>query len=73
MTGVSGPEVRRRGVVAEFDARSGLGAIEDADGETYLFHCLGIADGGREIEVGLDVGFDVLAKFGRYEAHRIGP
>lgn len=63
----------RRGVVADFDVDSGLGTIVDAEGKRYGFHCLEIADGSRDIDVGLDVGFLPLAKFGRHEARRIGP
>ncbi|WP_420450376.1 cold shock domain-containing protein [Ilumatobacter sp.] len=59
---------RRRGTVAEFDAGSGLGVVEAADGSRYAFHCVEIADGSREVEVGAAVSFDLLAKFGRYEA-----
>lgn len=73
MTGARGPGHRYRGVVSEFDAGLGLGTIEDSDGNAYPFHCLAIVDGSREIEVGLDVGFEVLPKLGRYEACRIGP
>ena len=64
---------RRRGVVAEFDAERGLGTIVTADGRRYPFHCVQIADGSRDIDVGLEVGFDVLPKLGRYEAARIAP
>lgn len=58
----------RRGVVTSFDERAGLGSIDGADGTAYPFHCIEIADGSRTIEVGTDVCFDVLAKFGRWEA-----
>ena len=30
----------------------------------YLFHCVEIADGTRTIDVGADVEFDVMVKFG---------
>lgn len=63
----------RRGTVAAFDAQRGLGTVTDADGEMFTFHCIEIADGTRDIEVGADVSFDLLAKFGRYEAANIRP
>jgi len=58
------------GTVAEFDADIGLGVI-DTDGVRYPFHCIEIADGSRDIAVGVDVTFEVLCKFGRYEAASI--
>ena len=61
----------RRGVVAAFDERSGLGTIDGVDGSTYAFHCIEIADGSRSIAVGVDVSFDLLAKLGRWEAANI--
>ena len=43
------------------------------DGEPYPFHCVSIADGTRNIEVGgASVQFDVLLKLGRSEAGHIG-
>ncbi len=59
------------GVVADFDAVVGLGSIERSDGLRFEFHCIEIADGSREIGIGTRVSFDVLAKFGRYEAANI--
>ena len=58
------------GNVVEFDADVGLGAI-DADGARYPFHCIEIADGSRDIPVGTAVRFELLCKFGRYEAASI--
>jgi CspA family cold shock protein len=58
------------GTVVEFDALVGLGVIE-ADDVAYPFHCIEIADGSRDIAVGAEVIFEVLAKFGRYEAASI--
>jgi cold shock CspA family protein len=60
--------VTNRGEVAEFDAAVGLGVIEALTGERLVFHCIEIADGSRDISVGAPVSFDLLAKFGRYEA-----
>ena len=57
----------RTGIVTAFDTAVGLGTIE-SDGATHLFHCIEIADGSRDIAVGTSVSFDLLAKFGRYEA-----
>jgi cold shock CspA family protein len=54
--------------VREFDSAAGLGVVVGEDGAEYAFHCIEIADGSREIEVGTDVSFSVLAKLGRYEA-----
>jgi CspA family cold shock protein len=62
-----------RGTVIEFDDYVGLGEIEGDDGSNYLFHCVEIADGTRTIEVGTEVHFDVLRKFGRDEAARVRP
>lgn len=61
----------RRGTVSSFDDEVGLGVIASADGRDYPFHCIEIADGTRTIAPGTEVGFDVLAKFGRWEAARI--
>ncbi len=63
----------RRGEVTEFDARAGLGTIRSDDGTEFRFHCVEIADGSRSIEVGTAVTFDVLPKYGRYEAANVGP
>jgi cold shock CspA family protein len=57
-----------RGVVEAFDAAVGLGTIRAMDGTIYPFHCIEIADGSRDIAVGAEVVFDLLAKFGRWEA-----
>lgn len=61
----------RRGVVSTFDERVGLGTVVGVDGTEYVFHCIEIADGSRTIEPGTDVGFDVLAKLGRWEASNL--
>ena len=71
MTG--GPAPRLRGEVTDFDDHVGLGTVRGEDGVDYRFHCVEIADGSRSIAVGAEVGFDVLPKFGRYEAANIGP
>lgn len=59
------------GVVSEFDGAIGLGLIISSDGSSHAFHVIEIADGTRSIDVGVGVSFDLLAKFGRYEAANI--
>ena len=61
----------RRGTVTSFDESAGLGTIAGADGVDRPFHCIEIADGSRSIEVGAAVTFELLAKFGRWEAANI--
>ena len=63
----------RRGVVRTFDEAAGLGVIDGADGAEYRFHCIEIADGSRTVDIGTEVSFDLLAKFGRWEAANIRP
>ncbi len=63
----------RRGVVAGFDREVGLGEVAGEDGQRHLFHCVEIADGSRDIAVGTAVEFELLPKFGRYEAASIRP
>ena len=61
------------GVVVEFDRSIGLGAVRDADGAVWPFHCIEIADGSRDIAVGTPVRFGVLARFGRLQAAVVTP
>jgi CspA family cold shock protein len=61
----------RRGTVTSFDEVVGLGVIAGVDGADHPFHCIEIADGSRSIDPGALVSFDVLAKFGRWEAANI--
>ncbi len=56
------------GQVTKFDAAVGLGTVTSDEGVDHLFHCIEIADGSRSIDVGTAVSFDLIAKFGRYEA-----
>ncbi len=59
----------RTGSVSSFDEFRGLGEVTADDGTTYPFHCTGIADGTRTIDVGTRVRFDVVAgRLGRWEA-----
>lgn len=62
-----------RGRVIEFDDYVGLGEVEDGDGRRYLFHCVEIADGTRTIDVGTEVEFAILVKFGNEEAAQLRP
>jgi cold shock CspA family protein len=64
---------RHTGSVVAFDATVGLGVVQASTGERHTFHCIEIADGSRSIELGDTVTFDLLCKFGRYEAANIGP
>ena len=56
------------GIVTEFSDTRGLGTITAADGQTFLFHVVEIADGSRTIEVGQPVSFQPLPKFGTFQA-----
>ena len=61
------------GTVTDFDEHVGLGHVTAPDGTGYLFHCVEIADGTRRIDVGAEVTFDLLTKFGRDEAAQLRP
>lgn len=61
------------GTVVAFDRQVGLGEVATADGATFPFHCIEIADGSRDIAVGAAVTFGLLCKLGTYEAARITP
>ena len=63
----------RHGVVAAFDEQSGLGVVATHDGVEHPFHCIEIADGSRTVDIGTEVSFDLLAKFGRWEAANLRP
>jgi len=45
------------GVVAAFDEDRGLGEVGGDGGGVWPFHCTGIADGSRRIDVGARVAF----------------
>lgn len=62
-----------RGTVTEFDQAAGTGIVTATDGTPYPFHCIEIADGSRTILRGIDVTFQRLARFGRYQAGAIRP
>ncbi|MGZ6993205.1 MAG: hypothetical protein ACXVKJ_18995 [Ilumatobacteraceae bacterium] len=57
-----------RGAVTSLDKDVGLGEITAEDGRIVPFHCVMIADGSRDIPVGVAVEFELLPKLGRYEA-----
>jgi len=59
----------KEGTVSAFDSKRGLGEIRGADDRAYPFHCTKIADGTREIPVGVPVEFTVApGPLGRWEA-----
>lgn len=64
-----------RGVVAAFDADTGLGSVTASDdGRSYGFHCTAIAGGTRTIEAGTAVSFVVVAgQLGQWEAAEVDP
>jgi cold shock CspA family protein len=62
-----------RGTVTSFDKAVGLGEITRDDGWVVPFHCIVIADGSRDIPVGVDVEFELMCKLGRYEASTVAP
>jgi cold shock CspA family protein len=61
------------GRVSDFDEHVGLGHVTAEAGTVHLFHCVEIADGTRTIDVGAEVEFDVLVKFGDVEAANLRP
>lgn len=56
------------GIVTEFSDARGLGTVTAADGQTFLFHVIEIADGSRTIDVGQPVSFQPFPKFGTFQA-----
>ena len=61
------------GRVTDFDEHVGLGHVTADDGTEHLFHCVEIADGSRYVDVGAEVTFELLRKFGRDEARDVRP
>jgi cold shock CspA family protein len=60
------------GTVASFEKDRGLGEVATAEGTIYPFHCTAIADGSRDIAVGKQVTFTIIAgHLGRLEATAI--
>ncbi|MCL4423467.1 MAG: hypothetical protein M1115_09970 [Actinobacteria bacterium] len=64
----------RHGVVTHFDGPRGLGIIRAEPGWDLPFHCVAVADGSRNAQVGALVTFTLRAgPDGRYEAWSIVP
>ncbi len=62
------------GEVIAFDAHIGLGQVKSArvDSESYPFHCVNIADGSRNIDVGAKVRAEIyMHPRGRLELKNI--
>ena len=59
------------GTVREFDEAKGIGTIVGADDSSFVFQCIEIADGTRDIEVGQAVSFRPLPRFGAFQAGAI--
>jgi hypothetical protein len=58
--------------VIAFDAHAGLGEIETESGSRFPFHCTAIANGARDIPVGVAVEFAAApGAAGRWEATSI--
>ena len=61
-----------RATITLFDAKRGDGELESENGQLYWFHCVEIADGSRDIDVGVAV--DMVPRVGlrgRDEASQI--
>ena len=59
----------RSGRVVDYDARRGLGTVEDEDGRRFGFHCTRLADRDAELGAGTPVSFRVRAgHLGAWEA-----
>ncbi len=59
----------RTGTVTAFDEDRGLGEITTDGGDVHHFHCTGIADGSRTIDVGAAVRFGLIpGRLGQWEA-----
>jgi cold shock CspA family protein len=59
------------GEVVDFDGTKGLGTVRGENGVDYLFHVIEITDGTRTVELGQQVRFQPLPKFGRFQAGQI--
>lgn len=59
----------RFGTVTEWDDPRGIGAVTDAAGTRYGFHCTALTDGSRTTTVGAAVVFTLRAgPLGEFEA-----
>jgi cold shock CspA family protein len=64
----------RQGAVTSFDEAAGYGELTESTGDVWWFHCTGITDDTRTIEVGAPVRFQLRpGHLGRYEAIDITP
>ena len=59
------------GTVREFDEAKGIGVIVSDDDRPFVFQCIEIADGTRNIDVGQAVSFRPLPRFGLFQAGAI--
>lgn len=58
-----------RGVVSAFDSAAGYGTVRRDDDTEWWFHCTAIADGTREVAVGVRGVFRLVpGGSGRWEA-----
>ncbi len=72
MTRALGSGTLASGTVVEFDEHVGTGTVRAGDGRQLAFHCTGIVDGSRRIDVGTNVVFSVVAgHHGRWEAAEV--
>lgn len=58
------------GIVESFDKDRGIGFITSGT-ERFIFHCVEIADGSRDIAVAAKVSFVVVVRFDVREASRV--
>jgi cold shock CspA family protein len=66
--------VASRGRVVAFDEHVGTGTVEGEDGARLFFHCVGIADRSRRVDVGAAVTYEVVpGQLGRWEAWGVRP
>ena len=64
--GSVGPQ---RGIVSAFDSAAGYGTVRTHDGTDWWFHCTSIADGTRDVDVGVARSFRLApGRAGRWEA-----
>ena len=59
------------GTVREFDEAKGIGVIVSDDDRSFVFQCIEIADGTRNIDAGQAVSFRPLPRFGVFQAGAI--
>ena len=59
------------GHITQFDEAKGLGTVTADNGTAYVFHVIEIVDGTRTVDVGQEVRFQPLAKFGSFQACKL--